>query len=328
MKLLSIITAAALTCAAVAPAAAQGQAYPSKPIKIIVPFEAGGTSDTTARILANQLDKQMGTRIIVENRAGANGAIGAGMVARSPADGYTLLHTTPAFVINHYVQKNLTYDTFKDFVPVTNAGLGTGYLVVVSPKLPVKNLQEFIAYAKKRQNEQKELSFASPGVGNALHLAVEMFNAEAGLKMLHIPYKGTSPALTAVASGDVDLMILPPTIAHPFVQSNRVQALAFTSTTRSPDFPTVPTVKEAGLPGLEISGTWLGWFAPAGTPPDVVQKIAAEVRKALAAPEVQAAYAKGGFKTDGRPPAEFATFVQGESQRLGKVLKNIKMDTQ
>jgi tripartite-type tricarboxylate transporter receptor subunit TctC len=323
MRLVTAILAALLSGALAAPASADN--YPSKPIRLIVPFEAGGTSDTTARMVAAQLDKQLDTRVIVENKAGANGMIGAAYVAKAPADGYTLLHTTPAFVINAYVNKKLPYDTFKDFVPVTNVGIGTGYLLVVTPSLPAKSVQELISHAK---NSKKQLSFSSPGLGNALHLAAEMFALEAGLKLLHVPYKGTSPALTAVASGITDLMILPPTIAHGFLQAGKVRALAFTGTARSPDFPDVPTMKEAGLPNLVITGTWLGWFAPAGTPPEVVQKVALEVRKALNHPEIQAAYAKAGFTVDGRSPDDFSSFVKAESQRFGSVLKNISIDTE
>lgn len=313
----------ALGLAAVAAAPVHADTYPSKPIRLIVPFEAGGTSDTTARMVALQLDKQMGVRVIVDNKAGANGAIGAAMVAKAPPDGYTLLHTTPAFVINPHVNKNLSYDVFKDFVPITNVGIGTGYIMVINPALPTHNLREFVAYAKA---QKKAVAFASPGTGNALHLAAEMFGGKAGIPLLHVPYKGTSPALTAVVAGDVDFMILPPTIAHSFVQAGKVRAVGFTGATRSPDFPTVPTMKEAGIDDLVITGTWLGWFAPAGTPQAVIDRIAVEIRKALANPQVEAAFVTAGFKVDGRPPAEFAQFVKSESQRFGEVLKNVKLD--
>lgn len=297
--------------------------YPSKPIRLIVPFEAGGTSDTTGRMVAEQLGKRLFQTVIVDNRAGANGAIGANVVAHAPPDGYTLLHTTPAFVINPYVNKALGYDVFKGFVPITNVGMGTGYILVVNAKLPVSNVKELIAYAKA---QKKELSFSSPGIGNALHLASEMFADKAGLTMIHVPYKGTSGALGAVAAGDVDMMIMPPTIARPFVQSGKVKAIAFTATTRSPDYPNVPTMAESGLPDLVIAGTWLGWFAPAGTPKPIIDKLAVEIRAALASPEIEAAFATAGFKVDGRPPAEFAQFVKAESARFGDVLKRVKLE--
>jgi tripartite-type tricarboxylate transporter receptor subunit TctC len=321
MKLLStFLVALGLATGSAAPALAQS--YPSKPIRLVVPFEAGGTSDTTARMVAQQLEKQMGQTIVVDNKAGANGAIGAQLVAKAPADGYTLLHTTPAFVINPFVNKATPYDVQKDFVPITNVGVGTGYVMVVNPKLPVKNLQEFIAYEKARK---QPVPFSSPGTGNALHLAAEMFGDKAGLELLHIPFKGTSPALTSVAQGDTDFMILPPTIAHPFIQSGRVRAVGFTGPARSADFPTVPTMQEAGT-DLVITGTWLGWFAPAGTPQPVIDRLASEIRKALQDPQLQQSFTVAGFKVDGRPPAEFAQFVRSETERFGKVLKNIKMD--
>jgi tripartite-type tricarboxylate transporter receptor subunit TctC len=305
------------------PARAQADAYPSRPIRLIVPFEAGGTSDTTARMVAQQLDQALGVRVLVDNRAGANGAIGAAAVAKAPADGYTLLHTTPAFVINPHVSKTAGYDVFKDFVPITNVGLGTGYIVVIAPQLPARTLREFVDWGRA---SRKGVAFSSPGIGNALHLATEMFVARTGLQTVHVPFKGTAPALNAVASGEVDLMILPPTIAHPMVQAGKVRAIGFTGAERSPDFPQVPTMKEGGLDNFVIVGTWLGWFAPAGTPAPVVERLAQEIRKIVAQPDVKAAFAKAGFAVDGRPPAEFAQFVRSESQRFGELLKTVKIE--
>lgn len=298
-------------------------AYPNKPIRLIVPFEAGGTSDTTARMVAQQLEKRLGVQLIIDNRAGANGAIGAAAVAHAPPDGYTLLHTTPAFIINPYVNKTLTYDVFKDFVPITNVGIGTGYILVVNARLPVRNVKELVAYGTANH---KGLTFSSPGIGNALHLASEMFAAKINVPVLHVPYKGTAGALSAVAAGDVDFMIMPPTVAAPFVQTGKVRAIAVTSATRLPEYPSSPTMKESGIDDLVIAGTWLGWFAPAGTPKPVIDKLATEIRAALATPEVEAAFATAGFKVDGRPPAEFAAFVRSESQRFGEVLKRVKLE--
>lgn len=317
----ALLFALGLAGAALAPAQA-ADPYPSKPIRLIVPFEAGGTSDTTARMVAHQLEKQLGQPIIVDNKAGANGAIGAAAVARAQPDGYTLLHTTPAFVINPFVNKSIQYDVFKDFVPITNVGIGTGYVMVISPRIPAKNLQEFVAYEKE---QKRPVAFSSPGVGNALHLAAEMFGDKAGIPLLHVPFKGTSPALTAVAQGETDFMIMPPTIAHPFIQSGKVRAIGFTGPARSPDFPNVPTMKEGGT-DLVITGTWLGWFAPAGTPQPIIDKLVAEIQKALGDPQLKQAFVTAGFKVDGRPTAEFAQFVKLESDRFGKVLKNIKFD--
>jgi tripartite-type tricarboxylate transporter receptor subunit TctC len=295
--------------------------YPNKPIRLIVPFEAGGTSDTTARMMAKKLEQRLKTTIVVENKPGANGAIATAFVARSPADGYTLLHTTPAFIINPLLNKKLGYDVFKDFAPITNLAMGTGYVMVVNSALPVKNLQEFINYGKTNK-----ISYSSPGVGNALHLASAQFTEYTGLNALHIPYKGTSPALLAVASGEVDFMILPPTIVHSFISSGKVRAVAFTDTQRSPDFPNLPTMQESGLKDLNIAGTWLGWFAPAKTPQAITQQIAQEIKNVLQDPEMIEFLTTSGFRADGRSPNDFDKFVKSESKRIEAVLKNVSLN--
>jgi tripartite-type tricarboxylate transporter receptor subunit TctC len=295
--------------------------YPNKPIRLIVPFEAGGTSDMTARMMAKKLEQRLKTTIVVENKPGANGAIATAFVARSPAEGYTLLHTTPAFIINPLLNKKLGYDVFKDFAPITNLAMGTGYIMVVNSALPVKNLQEFINYGKTNK-----ISYSSPGVGNALHLASAQFTEYTGLNALHIPYKGTSPALLAVASGEVDFMILPPTIVHSFIASGKVRAVAFTDAQRSPDFPNLPTMQESGLKDLNIAGTWLGWFAPAKTPQLVTQQIAQEIKNVLQDPEMIEFLTTSGFRADGRNPNDFDKFVKSESKRIEAVLKNVTLN--
>lgn len=295
--------------------------YPNKPIRLIVPFEAGGTSDTTARMMAKKLEQRLKTSIVVENKPGANGAIATAFVARSPADGYTLLHTTPAFIINPLLNKKLGYDVFKDFAPITNLAMGTGYVMVVNSALPAKNLQEFINYGKTNK-----ISYSSPGVGNALHLASAQFTEYTGLNALHIPYKGTSPALLAVASGEVDFMILPPTIVHSFISSGKVRAVAFTDAQRSPDFPNLPTMQESGLKDLNIAGTWLGWFAPAKTPQPITQQIAQEIKNVLQDPEMIEFLTTSGFRADGRNPGDFDKFVKSESKRIEAVLKNVTLN--
>ena len=295
--------------------------YPNKPIRLIVPFEAGGTSDTTARMMAKKLEQRLKTSIVVENKPGANGAIATAFVARSQADGYTLLHTTPAFIINPLLNKKLGYDVFKDFAPITNLAMGTGYVMVVNSALPAKNLQEFINYGKTNK-----ISYSSPGVGNALHLASAQFTEYTGLNALHIPYKGTSPALLAVASGEVDFMILPPTIVHSFISSGKVRAVAFTDAQRSPDFPNLPTMQESGLKDLNIAGTWLGWFAPAKTPQPITQQIAQEIKNVLQDPEMIEFLTTSGFRADGRNPSDFDKFVKSESKRIEAVLKNVTLN--
>ena len=302
-----------------------GQSFPSKPIKLVIPFEAAGTSDTTGRLMAQRLEKVLKTTVVVENKSGANGAIGAIYVKNSNPDGYTILHTTPAFLINTIANKDIGYDAFKDFVPITVIGIGTGYVMVVNPKLPVKNLTEFIGYAKSK-SKSGEVAFSSPGIGNALHLAAEIFAHKVGIKTLHIPFKGTSSALTAVIAGDVDFMIMPPTIAHSYVQSGKVLAVAFSGQNRSQDFLNVPTFKESGLDDLVIAGTWLGWFAPINTPKAITDSILNSIRIVLAEPEVQVALKKDGFSVDGRSSIEFDNFLRSETSRISSVLKNIHLN--
>jgi tripartite-type tricarboxylate transporter receptor subunit TctC len=299
------------------------QTFPSKPIKLIIPFEAAGTSDTTGRLLAQKLEKVLKSTVIVENKAGANGAIGALAVKNATADGYTLLHTTPAVLINTLANKEIGYDVFKDFTPLTVVGIGTGYVMVINPRLPVKNLTEFIAYAKSKSDG---VAFSTPGVGNALHLAAEIFANKVGLKTLHVPFKGTSAALSAVIAGDVDFMIMPPTIAHSYVSSGKVLAVAFSGQNRSPDFPSVPTFKEAGLDDLVIAGTWLGWFAPANLTKPVADMLGSSLKIVLSDPDVQSAMKKDGFSADGRSQQEFDAFLHAEASRISSVLKKISLN--
>ena len=300
-----------------------GQTFPNKPIRLIVPFEAGGTSDFTARLIAQQLESKFKTSVIVENRPGANGVIAAGIVSQSKPDGYTLLHTTPAFIINPLINKSLSYDVFKDFVPVSNIGIGTGYVLVVNPALPIKSVNDLLAYAKSKHNE---LTYASPGVGNALHLAAAQFVDKTAIKGIHVPYKGTTAGLLAVSAGDVDFMILPPTVVFSFVQSGKVKLIAFTGQKRSADFPNTPTLAESGLKDLTISSTWLGWFAPSATPVDVVNVIANEIQSILKGPEVQADLMKSGFRVEPRTPVEFQGFLKSEYSRIGQIVKKIDLN--
>ncbi len=321
MKLVNGILAVLFLTGLQAPIVAQ--TYPNKPIRLIVPFEAGGTSDTTARSMAVKLEKALNTSIVVENRAGANGAIGAIAVKNAAPDGYVLLHTTPAFLINTVANKSIGYDVFKDFTPITMMGTGTGYVMVINPALKANTLNEFIAYAKEKKNG---VNFSSPGVGNALHVASEVFANRVGIETLHIPFKGTPGALAAVVAGDVDFMIMPPTIAHSYVNSGRVKAVAFTGQSRSPDFPTVPTFKELGLNDLIIAGTWLGWFAPTNTPKEIRYKIQTTMRQILQESDMKSLMQKDGFEIDGRSPEEFDLFLKSENKRLNEVLKTIKLN--
>lgn len=316
-----VLGAALLACTA---GFAGAQDYPNKPIRLVVPFDAGGTIDTLGRVVTTQITKQSGMRFVIDNRPGANSAIGSAAVARATPDGYTVLNVSPSLVLNALLRKDVPYDLHKDFVPVTNIGVGRGYLLVVREELPVKSVRELVAFAKNRGD--KRLTYGTPGIGNALHVASEIFATKAATPLLHVPYKGSAPALAAIAAGEVDLMMLSPPTVFPFVKSGKVRPIAFTGSQRSKEFPDVPTMQEAGVEDCVIKGTWVGWFVPAGTPQKAIAVLAHEVSKAVQSPEVAKVLTTGGFDPDGRSPAEFARFVQAERQRFAEVLRKAKIE--
>lgn len=321
MRITRIISGLAmLSCLAISAHAAD---YPDRPIRLIIPNEAGGTIDALGRIVATQINKQSNLGMFIENKPGANGMIGTAAVSTAKPDGYTFLNVSPSFVLVPLTKKKVPYDIEKDFTPITALGIGTGYLLVVRNDLPVKNVGELLELAKI---SEKPLTYGTPGIGNALHLATESFAHDAGIKMLHVPYKGSNSALTAIAAGQVDVMVISPATVYPFVESKRVRPIAFTGATRSKDFPDVPTMIESGFKDFVIKGTWVGWFAPAGTPKEVVNMIAEEVRKAVSDPKVAETLANGGFEADARPPEEFAKFVDAEFKRYGKVVKEVGLE--
>ena len=301
--------------AAVASAAAH--AYPTRPIRLIAPFVAGGTADVLARQVANEVGSQLGQTFVIDNRAGANGIIGTDTVAKAQPDGHTLLHVTASFVINPYIYTQLPYDVFRDFAPVTNVVLGTGYLLVVHPSVPVSSVKDLIALVKKTN----KVSYSSPGVGNTLHLAAELFNVRTGVKLLHVPYKGVAPAMNAVVAGEVQATFIPPTISLGLVKTGKLKAIAFTGSSRMPGLPDLPTMQESGVQNLELTGSWHGWFAPAKTPPAVLSRLHQEVRKALQVPRVRESIVTGGYVPDGRSPAEFRKFLREEYERYGEMVR-------
>jgi len=288
--------------------AAWGQAYPNRPVRIIVPAGTGGP-DIVARVVAAQLGTQTGQQFLVENRPGANGIIGADIVAKSAPDGYTLMVYSSGFVINPAVHKKMPYDTEKDFLPVTNLVASGGLFIAIHPSVPAQTLQEFIALA--RQPDAK-LAYSSPGVGNTWHLAMEVFNSVAGTKIIHIPYKGGGPATAALAAGEVQAMVASPAPLLPHYKSGKVRVLAYTAPTRHPGAPDVPTTAEAGLPRYNVDGGWFGMFAPANTPPEVVDKLYREVRTAMENPQVRERLLALGVQPVGNTPAEFKKFVADE----------------
>ena len=302
---------------------AWGQAYPSRPIRLVLPIPPGGSPDVLARTLARQVEVQLGQNIIVDNRAGANGIIASVTVAKAAPDGYTVLHTPPSHILNALIYKQLQYDVFKDFIPVTNVASGVGYLLLVNPSLPARSVRELIALAK-----EKSLAYGSPPAGNTLHLATELFNVRAGTQLRHIPYKGGAETFNALIGGEVDVLIVPPTAAVPYIKSGRLRALGFSGSKRFAAMPEIPTIAEAGVPDYVVDFTWNGWFAPARTHAAIVNRLQAEVFEALKAPKVLEVLAASAFYPVGSTPEEFRKFIQIEMKRYAEMVREAKIPQQ
>lgn len=289
---------------------------PTKPVRIVVGYPAGQTVDIVARSYAVALGKELGQPVFVDNRAGANGSLGAQEVKKSAADGTTLLlGTLGQMAINPMLYKKLPYDTLKDFAPVSLVSVGP-LLLVANPSFPPNNLQELIAYAKARPGK---VDFASGGNGITAHLAMEIFQAQAGIKLNHVPYKGSPAALNDLMGGQVQLMFdaVPSTL--PFVKSGKLKALAISSLKRNSQLPNLGTVDEQGIKGFDIN-SWVGFLAPAGTPPAVVDALNAAIKRASASPAVQEAIRASGLEVAVTTPAQFTTFLHGELAKWGKAV--------
>jgi tripartite-type tricarboxylate transporter receptor subunit TctC len=310
------LVAAALAAVVLAPGA-HAQDYPVRPITLIVPYAAGGGNDAMARIVADRMSAVLGQQVVVENRGGAGGSIATRQIAKAEPDGYTLgLGGTGTLAVNPTLYSNVGYDPRKDFTPV--GLIATGALVVlVHPSVPAKNIPELIALAKQ---EPGKLNFASAGVGSGIHLGAELFAHMAGVKLTHIPYKGTGPALTDLVGGHVSLYFssLPPAVG--LIKDNKVRALAVTGATRTKALPDLPTVAEAGLPGYETVLHY-GIIAPAGTPRPIVDKLNAAMRVALAAPEVQARMAADGAEPMASTPEEYAADIDKEERKWSDIVR-------
>ena len=319
MKLLkTFIGTIALSGLALAAQAQTAANYPNKPIRMIVPFSAAGTTDILARAIGQELTKAWGQPVVVENRPGAGGNTGADVVAKAPADGYTLLMgavSPMAINVTLYYPK-LPYDVVKDFAPVTLVATVPN-LLVVHPSVPVTTVKELIALAKAKPGQ---LTFASSGNGTSIHLSGELFKSMAGVDMLHIPYKGSGPAITDLIGGQVNMMFdnMPSVLAQ--VKGGKLRAIAVTTRERSPALPEVPTIAESGLPGFDAS-SWFGIFAPAGTPKDIVAKLSAAVAKSLHTTEMKERLAGQGAVAVGNTPEQYSEFVKAEIAKWAKVVK-------
>jgi tripartite-type tricarboxylate transporter receptor subunit TctC len=303
--------------------AAGAQAFPNRPIRLIVNTSAGSSPDLIARAVGRQAETFLAQNLIVDNRAGANGIIGAVVVAHAAPDGYTVLHASPGVILNTLVYKNLQYDIHRDFVPVTQVAAGVGYLMLVHPSLPAYTVKDFIALAK-----QKPLTYSSVPVGGTTHLAAELFNLRAGVKVRHIPYKSGADSVNAVMANEVNLTFSPPTGALPHVQSARLRAIAFSGSKRFARLPEVPLVSEAGVPDYVVDFTWNAWFAPGKTPRAIIHRLQGAVREALKAPKVIEFLDAAAFYPVGSTPEEFREFVNAELKRYAEAVREAKIPVQ
>ena len=298
-------------------AGAFAQAYPTRPIKLVVPFPPAGSTDLSARAMAGKLGERLGHPIVIENKPGAGGNIGADQVAKAAPDGYTLLvGTVGTHAINSSLYSKMPYDHLKDFAPVILLST-TPNVLVVYPGWPVQSVADVIRAAKAKPGE---VTFASSGSGTSIHLSGELFKAMAGLEMTHVPYKGSGPMQIDLISGQVNMSFDNLSAAMAQIKAGKLRALAVTGGTRSPMLPEVPTVAEAGLPGYEAT-SWNAVFAPAGTPKEIVEKLAREIDAILKSPETRKFFAEQGGEVGGGTPAELAAFVRAESAKWSKVVK-------
>jgi len=312
MRMLSIPILALLFVATAA-----AQTYPSRPVRIVIPLSPGGTTDVPGRIIAQKLSETLGQQFYVENRAGAGGTIGSDFVAKANADGYTLLLTATPFVITPHVYKKLPYDALADFTPVIRIASGP-YVLVVHPSLGVNSVKELIAAAKK---EPGKIDFASSGNGSAQHLVTELFMYMAGIKLNHVPYKGSGPAQQDLMSGIIKVSFVGTPIAIPHMKSGRLKALGVSTAKRSPEMPDVPTVAQAGVPGYEAI-VWIGMLAPAGTAREIIAKLNGEIGKLVRTGEVKKLLTPTGMEPDPDTPEQFGAYLKADYDKWGKVVRD------
>jgi len=315
---------ALVAAAALVASSALGEVYPSKPIRLIVPFAAGGGNDNVARLVGKRLGETLGQPVVVDNRPGAGGVVGAELAAKAPPDGYTLfLGGVGSHAINPNLIERLPYDPIRDFAPVELLAQAP-LVLVVHPSVPARDVAELVAYARRNPGK---LNFASNGNGSSSQLAAVMFESMAGIEMVHVPYKGLSPALTDLLSGRVQLMFSSVVAIVPHVKAGKVRGLATTGAKRLALLPELPTIAESGFPGYEAS-SWYGILAPAGTPREIVTKLNVDLSKALEQPEVRSSLLAEGAEPAGGTPEQFAAHIRAEKERLGKIIRDAKIRLQ
>jgi tripartite-type tricarboxylate transporter receptor subunit TctC len=306
----------ALIALALAAGAAAAQSYPVKPVRVVIPWPPGGSNDVVGRIVMQKVAEYMGQQFIVDNRAGAAGSIGADVVAKAPPDGYTLMVHSTSHVGNAHLYKKLAYDTLKDFTGVALLAAQPGALTV-HPSLPVKTVKDFIALAKARPGT---VNYSSSGNGSAPHLSMALLVSMTGIDVVHVPYKGGAPQVTALVSGETQASLATVSTVLVHVQSGRLRALGVSSAKRSGTMPEVPTIAEAGVPGYEMS-PWIGVFLPAAAPKELIARLNTEINKALKAPDVSNLLASNALDALGGTPEEFDTRIKSDYEKYGKLIK-------
>ncbi len=298
-------------------ASATAQNYPARPVRLIVPSSPGGGTDISARIIAPKLSEYLGQQVVVENRPGAGTMIGGEAAARSAPDGYTLLMGISTLAINPAIYRKVPYDALKDFAPISQA-VALPNVLVAHPSLPVKTVRELVAFSKARPGQ---INFASAGLGTSPHLSMELFLSMTGLKMVHVPYKGSGPGVTDLVAGHVPLMMPNMLSALPHIKSGRLRALGVTSAKRASRASDIPTLAEAGVPGYEAV-QWYGVLAPAGTPRAIITRLHAEVVRVLGQPDIKERFLSDGAEPVGSSPEEFAAFIRAETAKWAQVIKD------
>ena len=322
-QLARVLMSAFVIVCAIGATTSDAQTWPNRPVRIIVPLAPGGGSDILARLMAQHMGETLGQTFIVENKPGAGTVIGAELAAKSAPDGYTLYATSPNIVINHGLHPKLNYDALRDFAPISQ-WVSFSNLLVVNPSMPVNSVQELIDYARSRPGQ---INYGSSGNGATTHLGMELLKVMTGIDIVHVPYKGSAPAMADLLSGQVSLMLDAGATSNRQIKAGKLRVLAVTGSTRSVLNPDVPTIAESGVPGYD-SSVWIGLFAPAGTAPEIVQQLYATISLVLKKPEVRAKLLAQEMEPVGSTPAEFGALVKSELDKWLKVIKaaNVKID--
>ncbi|MES2184830.1 MAG: tripartite tricarboxylate transporter substrate binding protein [Pseudomonadota bacterium] len=318
VRRMALAVMAAGAAGTLVPAWAQAGRYPNKAIRIVVPFAAGGTIDTESRPIIDLLSKELGQPIYLDARPGANGVLGTDIVAHAPPDGYTLMLVTQSFTVNPAIYRKLPYDPVRDLTPVTSIAKALGLVLIMHPSVQAKTVQELVALSQR-----SELNYSTPGVGNTLHLCMELFKQRTGARITHVPYKGSSLALNAVVANEVQMEFTPLGLAAQFIKAGRLKALATSGSERLADLPDVPTMAESGVKDMVFYGSWIGMFCPSATPREVVDKLYTTIAAILQRPAVRDAIASNGsgHLADGRSPAEFRKQVTEDFATFAEAVK-------